>query len=356
MATTNSFRSRRVLEAPSPPVIQSIAEIYEFRGKQTLYEKSAPEVLDALRRKAAIESVDASNRIEQVIASPERVREIVDAGAAPVSRSEAEIAGYRDVLSTIHASHPDIPIRPGYILQLHRDLMKYATGATPGGQWKTVDNYIEATLPNGTKEVIFRPVSAFETPAAMDALCEDFNAAWKSQPVNQLLILSGFVLDFLCIHPFSNGNGRMARLFTTLLLYHSGFNVSRYVSIERLVERTSPSYYATLRASSERWREGQHSLVPWWEYSLATVLAAYRELDDRLETSAVKSKVDRVRLAVSNLPEDFSVSDLKTHCPGVSTPTIRVALRGLKEEGAVKLIKGGRKARWRRLREGGLNG
>ena len=198
---TNSFRTGRISAALSPGTIAKLTGIYEFKGKQALFEAQAPDVLAALQRNAVIESTDHSNRIEGVEASPSRVREIVGVGSAPTNRDEAEIAGYRDVLSTIHASFPYIPVTPGHVLhQLHRDLFKYA-GGLPAGVWKSTDNKIEATLPDGTKEVIFIPVSAFATPIAMEKLCADFQDAWAKPPVDPLLLTGAFVLDFLCVHP-----------------------------------------------------------------------------------------------------------------------------------------------------------
>jgi len=301
---SNSFGSRRVLEPVPSHLIGQLTAIYEFKGREKLYQLQAPEILSVLQTNAIVESTESSNRIEGVVASPERVREIVGKGAAPLNRSEAEIAGYRDVLGQIHTSHPFIAVTPNVILQLHRDMFRYT--AAPAGAWKPVVNKSEATNAEGKKEIVFRPVSAFATPMAMEELCSDFARAAANATPDPLLGTAAFVLDFLCIHPFLDGNGRLARLLTTLLYYKSGFTVARYVGVERLVEQTKSSYYESLRASSERWHEGRHSLLPWWEYFLGITLAAYQELDQKLGGGELPSKADRVRLAVQVMPAVFS--------------------------------------------------
>jgi Fic family protein len=344
---TNSFQHGRIDQPLTPALLRQLTAIYEFKGKQGLFEAQAPEVLAALQKSAIIESTESSNRIEGVVASPERVREIVGLGAAPVTRSEAEIAGYRDVLATIHASYPHIAITSNYLLQLHRDLYRYAGG--PAGRWKAQDNTIDATLPDGTVETIFVPVPAFLTPEAMRALCRDFTDARKKERTDPLLLIGAFVFDFLCVHPFTDGNGRLARLLTTLLLYQADFSVVRYISIERIVEETKPSYYASLRASSEGWHEGTHTLVPWWEYFLGVLLAAYRELNDRLEVSRVPTKADRVRLAIQQLPEVFTVAEVERACPGVKRPTIKLAMKRMREAGEITCIRPGKYAMWKKI-------
>jgi Fic family protein len=343
---TNSFRFGKIAQPLSARLIRQLTSIYEFRGKEAMVQRQAPEVLASLRKSAIIESTESSNRIEGVVASPERVRAIVGLGAEPQTRSEAEIAGYRDVLATIHASYPDIPARPNTMLQFHRDLYRLAGAA--GGAWKNVDNTIEATLPDGSREVIFRPVPAQLTPSAVKELCDDFNRARDAGATDALVLSGAFILDFLCIHPFRDGNGRMARLLTTLLLYQAQFNVPRYVSLERIVEQTRDSYYASLRASSERWHQGRHMLVPWLEYFFGIVLAAYRELDERMLVAAMPTKAERVRLAIEQLPETFTFAEVQRACPGVSRPTIRLAMQQLRKEGTIAIARAGRNARWRR--------
>lgn len=342
----NSFEAGQVLQPIEPRLLAQLTSIHQFRGRQEMYEQQVPKVLESLRRSAIIESTESSNRIEGVVASPERIRQIVGLGAEPATRSEAEIAGYRDVLATIHGSHPHMPATPNTILQLHRDL--YRLAGVAGGTWKNSDNTIEATLADGSREVIFRPVAAFLTPAAMDALCREFNAARNTKVTDDLILIAAFVLDFLCIHPFLDGNGRVARLLTTLVLYQSGFTVARYVSIERIVEQTRESYYATLRSSSEGWHEGKHSIRPWLEYFFGLVLAVYRDLDQRLKTSALPTKSARVGVAIEQLPAQFTVEQVERACPGVSRPTIKLAMKRLREQGGIEVARGGRHAIWRK--------
>lgn len=342
----NSFSSGRILEPLTGEIVGQLTRIYEFKGKGQLYQVRAPEVLAALHKSAVIESTESSNRIEGVVASPERVREIVGGGAPPATRSEAEIAGYRDVLGQIHASHQHIPVTPNVILQLHRDMFRYTPA--PAGVWKPVDNTIEATMADGTKEVVFRPVSVLATPTAMADLCDEYARSAASRQIDPLLSGSAFVLDFLCIHPFLDGNGRLARLLTTLLLYHGGFNVARYVGIERVVEQTKPSYYASLRASSEKWHDGRHSLMPWWSYFLGVILASYQELDQKLGGGDLPSKSDRVRLAFRLMPSVFSKAELESACPGISGRTVKRVLEKLRAEGKVEIAKRGKGALWRK--------
>lgn len=343
----NSFRSRRALEPLPHHLIGQLTAIYELKGKERLYQLQAPEILAALQSSAIIESTESSNRIEGVVASPERVRQIVGQGAAPANRSEAEIAGYRDVLGQIHASHPHIQVTPNVILQFHRDMFKYTSARA--GVWKPVDNTIEARMPDGAKEIVFMPVSAFATPTAMDELCSDFVQVVATGSPDPLLATAAFVLDFLCIHPFLDGNGRLARLLTTLLFYKAGFTVARYVGVERLVEKTKSSYYESLRASSEGWHEGQHSLLPWWEYFLGITLAAYQQLDQKLAGGELPPKADRARLAVQLMPAVFSKAELAVVCPEVSPRTLKRVLDELRAEGKIEVTKRGRNAIWRKM-------
>ena len=208
-------------------------------------------------------------------APPKRIRALVTQKATAQNRPEQEIAGYRDVLSNIHANTMDIPFTANVVLQLHRDLYRFLPGE--GGHWKPVDNEITETGPGGVKAVRFRPVPAHATPDAMRRLHERFDALWRIGEIEPLVLIAGYVLDFLCIHPFRDGNGRMARLLTLLLLYQSGYEVGRYISLEQIVERTKESYYDTLYRSSAGWHDGHHDLMPWTEYLLGVVvLGAYQ--------------------------------------------------------------------------------
>jgi len=343
---SNSFQTGRAFESVPNRLIGQLTAIYELKGKEKLYEARAPELLAALKTSAIIESTESSNRIEGVVASPERVREIVGRGSAPRSRSEAEIAGYRDVLGQIHAAHAYIGITPNIILQLHRDMFRYTS--SPAGSWKPADNTIEA-VSEGKREIVFVPVSAFATPDAMDKLCRDFGQTTAAGQLDPVLSTAAFVLDFLCIHPFLDGNGRLARLLATLLLYKAGFTVARYVGVERIVENTKASYYESLRASSEGWHEGQHSLLPWWEYFLGVILAAYQQLDQKLGGGLLPPKGDRVRLAIQVMPPVFSKAELAGMCPDISGRTLKRVLDEMKAEGTIAIAQRGRNAMWRKM-------
>jgi Fic family protein len=345
-----SFEPGFIVRQPiSQNLLRTIRLLGEYKGKQELFKEQSPQVLETLRQAAVIQSTESSNRIEGITVSIERIKELVSEKTTPRDRSEQEIAGYRDVLNTIHSSYAYIPFTPGVVLQLHRDLYQFTVGE--GGQWKSVDNLISATYPDGTKVVRFEPVKAAATPLAMASLHERFNTFWQSGEIEPLLLIPTYVLDFLCIHPFSDGNGRMARLLTLLLLYQAGYEVGRFISLERIVERTKESYYDTLYQSSQNWHAGKHSLAPWWEYFLGVVvLSAYREFEKRvgLVSSAKGAKTAMVLDAVSNIPGDFSIKDLQERCPTVGIDLIRRILRQERDAGRLECLGRGPDARWRK--------
>jgi Fic family protein len=241
-------------------LLQTIRLLGEYKGKQELFKQQSPQVLGTLRQVAVIQSTESSNRIEGITVPLERIKKLVTEKTTPRDRSEQEMAGYRDVLTTIHTNYNHIPFSTGVILQRHRDLYQFAVNT--GGRWKTVDNEISANYPDGTKVVRFRPTPAYATPAAMERLQERFNRLWESGEIEPLLLIPTYILDFLCIYPFLEGNGRMARLLTLLLLYKASYEVGRFISLERIVERTKESYYDTLYQSSQGWHEGLHNLLP----------------------------------------------------------------------------------------------
>ncbi len=342
----NSFEGGQVARPVSQTTLRSVRLLGEFKGRQALYAGQTPQVLEALRQAAVVQSTESSNRIEGVMASFARIQELVAQKTTPQGRSEQEIAGYRDVLQTIHSSHEHIPFSPGVVLQLHGDLYRYSP--TPGGKWKSADNEIVEQRPDGSRIVRFRPVAPWATPTAMDELHRDFNAAYDGEQSEPLVLLSAYILDFLCIHPFLDGNGRIARLLTTLLLYKAGFEVGRYISLEKIVEQTKESYYEALGRSSEKWHEGQHDLEPWMEYLLGTLLAAYREFEARVGTlsSARGAKTEMVLEAFERLPPVFRLVELERACPTVTRDMIRVVLNRLKTEGRAEAIGRGAGARW----------
>ena len=333
----------------SPALLGAVRQIGEYRGKEDLYADRAPQVLETLREVAVIASTESSNRIEGVEAPRERIEALVAHDEPPRNRPEQEIAGYRDVLRTIHTSWEAMPFTPNVVLQLHRDLYQFVPGR--GGRWKSAPNRITEIRPDGTERVRFEPVPPHRTEPAMRELHEQFENAWESQAMDRLLLIGAYVLDFLCIHPFLDGNGRMARLLTLLLLYRAGYGVGRYISLEQIVEENREGYYDSLYASSQGWHEGSHSLLPWWEYFLGVaVLTAYRRLDERVGsvTSRRGAKREMVFDTIRRLPERFRYADVARACPGVSRPTILRAMRELRDRGEIEIVKKGRDAEWRR--------
>ncbi|MCL4474953.1 MAG: Fic family protein [Nitrospirae bacterium] len=331
-------------------LITIIRQIGEYKGKQDLYKKQAPEMLENLRHVAIIQSTESSNRLEGITADIKRIKEIVEEKTKPANRSEAEIAGYRDVLNTIHTNYEHIPFNKSVVLQFHRDLMKYA--GKEGGRWKSAPNEITEVLPDGTKKIRFVPVAPHLTPDYMQTLHERYDSFEKEGDIDSLILTTLYVLDFLCIHPFLDGNGRMARLITVLLLYRYGYEVGRYISLERVIEQTRESYYETLHTSSQGWHKGKHDALPWTEYALSTILAAYKEFEARFTriSSGRGSKTDIVLNAIDSIIGDFAVSDLEKVCPDVSIDMIRHVLKKLKKEGKINSLGQGRFARWRKVK------
>ncbi len=348
----SSFEREFLEKQPIPhSLLRTIRLLGEYRGKEALFIQQTPQVLESLRQVAIIQSTESSNRIEGIEAPPARIKKLVEHKTTPKNRSEQEIAGYRDALATIHANHANMPFTTGIVLQLHRDLYQFV--AQQGGRWKMADNEISETRSDGTKVTRFRPIPAHQTPEAMERLHALFKEQWDRGEIDPLLLIPAYVLDFLCIHPFTDGNGRMARLLTLLLLYQSGFEVGRYISLEYLIENQREGYYDALYKSSQDWHEGEHTLLPWWEYFLGVMLlAAYRELERRTGelTTAHGAKTELVLAAIRKLPERFRYADLAQACPNVSRPTIKRVLARLREDGAVECIKSGRDAIWEKRR------
>ena len=328
-------------------IITMIRKLGEHKGRQDLYKKQAPEMLENLRQVALIQSTESSNRIEGIVADEKRLRAIVEEKAKPANRPEAEIAGYRDVLNTIHQSHEHIPFTERVVLQLHRDLMKYVGGH--GGAWKSTQNEITETLPDKTQRIRFTPIAPHLTEEAMRTLHGRFADLERGHELDPLLLIPLYLLDFLCIHPFLDGNGRLARLASLLLLYHHGYEVGRYVSLERIIEQTKQSYYDTLYTSSQGWHESRHDVLPWTEYFLSTLLAAYDEFESRFGrvSKGHGSKTDMIRNAVDGFIADFSITDVEKACPKVSRDMIRHVLGQLREAGVILPVGKGRGAKWR---------
>jgi Fic family protein len=330
-------------------IAQSLRLIGEFKGKQDLFQQQTPQVLETLRQRAIIQSTESSNRIEQVTAPIERIRDLVARGSKPRNRSEQEIAGYRDVLATIHTNYANMQLSIGLVRQMHRDM--YAYTPNRGGEWKVADNQIVERGADGQAVVRFKPVPAFATPDAMEQLQAGLIQVRNEQKVEPLLLIAAYILDFLCIHPFLDGNGRTARLLTLLMLYQAGYQVGRYISLERIIEQTKESYYDALARSSVDWHDGQHSLKPWTEYLLGVIMAAYRELEQRVGqvTSARGAKRHMIADAIDHIAGEFSTAELQELCPMVSIDLIRKVLREGRQQGLYECLGRGPKAKWRRL-------
>ena len=331
----------------SQSLLQSVRLIGEYRGKEALFTQQSPQVLQALRESAVIQSTESSNRIEGVVAPPQRIRDLVAKRTQPANRSEQEIAGYRDVLNTIHTNSADMQLTTNLVLQLHRDLFQFVPGG--GGRWKSADNDITETRPDGTTVVRFKPLAPHLVPDAMTQLHDRYRSALDAGTVDPLLLVPTYVLDFLCIHPFADGNGRMARLLSLLLLYQAGYEVGRYISLESAIEETKEGYYGSLYASSQGWHDARHSLVPWWEYFVGVMLVkAYRQFEERVGVTTARrgAKRDMIRDAVTRLPTRFRYADLGRALPAISRPSIARALRELRAEGAIRCVKPGRDATW----------
>ncbi|MED9988727.1 MAG: Fic family protein [Coprococcus sp.] len=325
----------------TPEIVKKLTLINEYKGEQRLFIEAHKDELIELVEIAKIQSTEASNRIEGIFTADDRIKSLVQAKTTPRDRDEAEIAGYRDVLNTIHENYDYIPINANYILQLHRDLYKFL-GSTEGGRFKTSDNIIRETDADGNECVRFRPVPAWETAPSIDELCKSYHEA-KSE-ADPLLLSLMFILDFLCIHPFNDGNGRMSRLLTLLLLYQSGFIVGKYISIERIIEESKETYYEVLQDSSINWHENENDYKPFVNYMLGVVVNAYKEFESRVEllTNPNLSKADRVREIIRKHIGTITKAELLNMNPDISDTTIQRALADLLKNGEIEKIGGGR--------------
>lgn len=327
----------------TPEISGLLSAIHEFRGKQDLYISAKQDILQTLLEIAVIQSTDASNRIEGIFTSDKRLKELVAKKAEPVNRNEKEIAGYRDVLSTIHESYEYISVTPNSILQLHRDLYSFHSSDI-GGHWKNGDNFIAETGSDGISHVRFKPVPAFETPDAMERLCRAYNDAVQTGTHDPLLLAAIFVFDFLCIHPFNDGNGRMSRLLTLLLLYRNGYIVGKYISLEMLIEKSKQTYYESLHASSADWNNAKNDYLPFLRYLLGTILKAYREFADRVEHLVVTrtNKSERIRLVFEQRLGKISKRDIAEICPDISIAMIEQTLKQMLDKGIIQKVGAGK--------------
>lgn len=317
-----SFRNNKLKNLTVPMrIVRLLSKINEYKGKQALYYQQSPQVLKILKEVAIIQSTKASNSIEGIKINDRRLKDIINKKETLHNRSEEEIAGYRDVLDTIHTSYSDMPITPSVILQLHRDLYKFTP--VDGGKWKNGDNIIEEAF-----------------------------LYIKTDEIDPLILICTFILDFLCIHPFNDGNGRMSRLLTLLLLYKSGYEVGRFISIEQIIEGSKESYYDTLYKSSEKWHEGNHDIFPWIEYLLGVIIAAYKDFENRVGvvSSEKESKSQRVENTIEHFVTQFSKEDIRKACPDIAESTINRVLVNMRKEGKITPTGSGRNAKWQKLK------
>ena len=327
----------------TPEIVSMIAQIHEYKGEQTLFIEAKKDTLVQLVEIAKIQSTEASNRIEGIYTSDVRLKALVQDKTRPKTRNEREIAGYRDVLNTIHENYDYIPPKPSIILQLHRDLYRFE-GYDIGGKYKSADNIIEEEDFQGNKSIRFKPVAAWETAQAINELCEAYEEALKIELIEPLILIPMFILDFLCIYPFNDGNGRMSRLLSLLLLYREGYIVGKYISIEKMIEVTKKSYYETLQMSSENWHKNENNYEPFVRYMLGIIVGAYREFSSRVKllTTSEMSKPDRVRLIIKNRIGTITKKEILEQCPDISQITVQRALADMLNAGEILKIGGGR--------------
>ena len=314
-------------------ILGLIAAIYKEAGKQEMYLKQRPEELEKLVEIAKVQSTEASNAIEGIVTTKTRIKQLVAEKTTPRNRNEQEIAGYRDVLTIIHESFDAIMISQNYILQLHKILYSHMNNPL-AGRTKNVQNYISATYPDGNTKILFTPLAPYETPKALDAICDEYNRVIGNMELEPLIAIPVFIHDFLCIHPFNDGNGRMSRLLTTLLLYRSGFYVGKYISLEAKIAKNKDLYYEALQASQDGWLEGKEDPVPFIKYLLGTILAAYKDFGDRFSlVEEKKPALEIVRMATVNKIGRFTKQDIRELCPSLSISSIEGALRTLVDNG-----------------------
>lgn len=316
-------------------VLGLVAQIHEYKGKQALFLKQKPATLEKLVEIAKIQSTEASNKIEGIVTTATRIKQLCDQKTTPRNRDEEEISGYRDALSLIHESYEYIPIKSSYILQLHQVLYRYSQRSI-GGRFKNTQNYITEIKESGEQIVRFMPLDPFETPTAIEKMCESFNRETDACEIDPLILIPAFIVDFLCVHPFNDGNGRMSRLLTTLLLYRAGYVVGKYVSLESKIEKTKESYYKALEKSDINWNREENDITPFIKYILGTVLSAYRDFEQMVILVEDKSSaIDLVRNAVNNTIGKFTKSDIMELVPSIGKTSVENSLKILIEEGVI---------------------
>lgn len=316
-------------------ILTLTARIHERKGRQELFVRQKPIELERLVEVAKIQSTESSNRIEGIVTTGTRMKQLAEEKTTPRNRDESEIVGYRDVLNTIHENYDVIPIQSNYILQLHRDLLKTA-GLSYAGHYKNVQNYINEIRPDGTTITRFTPIAPYETPSAVNAICDSYNQTIAMEKVEPLILISDFILDFLCIHPFNDGNGRMSRLLTLLLLYQNGYSVGKYISIEKEIEKTKDQYYDALQLSDLGWDKEENDPTPFIRYMLQVILACYQDFEERVGLMAERkgsTAYDVVKAYAENHIGKFQTADVLAHCPSIGKSSVQASLKRLTEEG-----------------------
>ena len=316
-------------------ILGYVAQIHEYKGRQQLYLRQREAELDKLVEIAKVQSTEASNEIEGIRTTNTRLKQLCADKTTPRNRDEKEILGYRDVLNTIHENYEYIQLRPNYILQLHRDLYRYSEKGI-GGNFKNTQNYISATDSRGNSFVLFTPLPPYETPAAIGQICESYYRVIDTQEIDPLILIPVFIHDFLCIHPFNDGNGRMSRLLTTLLLYRSRYFVGKYISLESKIARNKDLYYDALEASQHGWQEGTDDPTPFIKYLLSVILAAYRDFDERMELVAGnRSALEVVRQAAESKIGKFTKAEMMEMCPTLGKTSVESSIKKLVDEGVL---------------------
>ncbi len=331
-------------------ILGLVAQIHEYKGKQILFLKQKPATLEKLVEIAKIQSTESSNKIEGIVTTATRIKQLCDQKTAPKNRDEEEISGYRDALALIHESYEYIPIKSSYILQLHQILYRYSQRDI-GGRFKSTQNYIAEIRETGEQTVRFKPLDPFETPRAIDAICESFNREMDACEIDPLILIPAFIIDFLCIHPFNDGNGRMSRLLTTLLLYRAGYAVGKYVSLESKIEKTKESYYEALEKSDINWNSEDNDITSFIKYILGTILAAYRDFEERVTLTEGNDSEQLVRNAVNNTIGKFTKSDIMERVPSIGKTSVENALKKLTAEGVIERVGKGKATFYFRVTE-----
>lgn len=332
-------------------ILAYVAQIHEYKGKQDLYLRQKPAELKRLIDIAKIQSTESSNRIEGIVTTDARLKQLVENKTTPRNRDEEEILGYRNVLNIMHESYEAIPVQSNYILQLHGEMLKH-TAFSYAGKYKTTPNEIDMVLQNGEKVVLFKPLEPYETPDAVERLCAEYNNAILEGIVDPLILIPNFILDFLCIHPFNDGNGRMSRLLTLLLLYRCGYKVGQYISIEKAIADTKETYYEVLQQADQKWYEGENDPKPFIRYMLGIILSCYREFESRITVAAKTGRkstaYDIVKTYTESTIGKFSKQDALIACPSLGSSSVESALKKLVEEGVIIRTGAGRKTMYMR--------